>query len=165
MSIQSPDIKPEKEQLKNLTQFGLENLNGWLKNGIDREAVDFCEKFGYCLSQFIEKYDKKGKPVVKSLTSSQIRKVYGEVKRIEMRIGDDIQNYHKHRSEYLLLKPKMAYSAKRDKTFPAECLNQIIQCCVNVVDNSMDKSENHNSFENFCKFFEAIIAYHRAYEK
>ncbi|MDO9548115.1 MAG: type III-A CRISPR-associated protein Csm2 [Candidatus Marinimicrobia bacterium] len=165
MSIKPPAIKPEKQQLTELTDSGVKSLPYWLKNGIDKSTVDFCEKFGYCLAQFIEKYNHKGEPIIKTLSSSQIRKVYGEDKRIEMRVGENDQNLDNYRSDLLLLKPKMAYSAKRDKTFPAECLYQIIKCSIDTIDGIENDEEKRKCFDNFCDLFEAIIAYHRAYEK
>ena len=163
MSIQAPDIKPEKKQLEEQTKYGLGQLENWLKNGINKESVDFCEKFGFCLSRFTS-YNRKGEPKVKSLSSNQIRKVYGEIKRIEMKLGESMDNWSKYRSEFLLLKPKMAYSAKRDKTFPAECLYKILSASINIIDTIEDEKKRRQGFKNFCALFEAIIAYHRAFE-
>lgn len=164
MSIQKPDIKPEKTQLVELTDYGSGQLNQWLKNGIDKKAVDFCEKFGFCLAQFTVGYRKNGEPIIKSLSSNQIRKVYGEIKLIENKLGENYRKWDLLRSRFLLLKPKMAYSAKRDKTFPAECLHKILSISIDAIDDINDEEERQNSFNNFCALFEAIIAYHKAYE-
>lgn len=83
------------------------------------------------------------------LTKSQIRNVFGSVKRMEM------QGFQE--KEFLLLKPKLAYAAKRPgaKKGTRE-LEEVLSAAIEVVGS--DKSK----FENFCDFFEAILAYHRA---
>jgi len=73
------------------------------------------------------------------------------------------EGWKKVESKVFLIKPKMAYSAKRDKTFPAECLYEIVKASINVIETE-DIILQIQCFQNFAKLFEAIIAYHRAFE-
>ncbi len=85
------------------------------------------------------------------LTTSQIRNIFGSIKKIEMK------GFHGQESEFLLLKPKLAYTASRSgaKKGTKE-LKNVLTIAVNAVEDDEKK------FENFCNFFEAILAYHRA---
>jgi len=165
MSIQKPNIAPEEVQLRELTKFGTDNLNNWLKGGINKQSIDFSEKFGFCLARYTVGYNRNNnKPIIKGLSTNQIRKVFGEIKRIEMKLSNKSEEWSNLQSDFLLIKPKMAYSAKRDKTFPAECLYEIVAKSIDIIDKT-NEEKKIESFNNFSKLFEAIIAYHRAYEE
>jgi len=83
------------------------------------------------------------------LTTSQIRNIFGDVKKMEMKGFRE--------KEFLLLKPKLAYAASRPgaKKGTRE-LKNVLTMAVNAV------GDDEKKFENFCNFFEAILAYHRA---
>jgi len=83
-----------------------------------------------------------------NLTTSQIRNVYGMVKRMEMR------EFNPH--EFVLLKPKLAYAAKRARAKGAEELKEVLSWAIDEVGTDPDK------FQRFVDFFEAILAYHVA---
>jgi len=83
------------------------------------------------------------------LTTSQIRNVFGSVKKMEMRGFKE--------NELLLLKPKLAYAANRPGAKKGtRDLRSVLSTAIDAVGNS------NKYFENFCNFFEAILAYHRA---
>lgn len=82
------------------------------------------------------------------LTTSQIRNIYGTVKQMEMR-GFDA-------SEFILLKPKLAYAAARADTNGARELKDVLTWAIDEVSNDETK------FARFVDFFEAILAYHKA---
>jgi len=83
------------------------------------------------------------------LTTSQIRNVFGSVKKMEMRGFKE--------QELLLLKPKLAYAASRPGAKQGtKDLRKILSAAIDFVADSQER------FENFCNFFEAILAYHRA---
>ena len=85
----------------------------------------------------------------KGLTTSQIRNVFGSVKKMEMRGFKE--------QELLLLKPKLAYAANRSGAKQGtKDLRKILSTAIDFVEDSQEH------FENFCNFFEAILAYHRA---
>ena len=86
------------------------------------------------------------------LTTSQIRNVFGAVKKMEMKGFQD--------KEFLLLKPKLAYAASRPGARRGtEELRDVLALAIEAVGSDEEK------FENFCDFFEAILAYHREAKK
>ena len=90
-----------------------------------------------------------GEQLAQNLTTSQIRNIYGAVKKIQMKGELDT---HK----FLMLKPKLAYAAKRHGG-GVETLKEVLTQAIDLVGNDSTK------FNRFIDFFEAILAYHRAY--
>ena len=88
----------------------------------------------------------------KGLTTSQIRNVFGAVKRMEMEMDEGEFNTH----EFVLLKPKLAYAAARDNKPGARQLKDVLSWAIDEVGNDKTK------FVRFVNFFEAILAYHKA---
>lgn len=82
------------------------------------------------------------------LTTSQIRNVYGMVKKMEMR-GFDA-------NEFVLLKPKLAYAAARANKAGARELRDVLSWAIEAVGSDQTR------FARFVDFFEAILAYHKA---
>ncbi len=114
----------------------------WVKNGPTKELIDDMEKFGKQLK-------KDG------LTTSQIRQVFARLKAIEAKGYQEA-----NKIEFLMLKPYVAYAAGRHSSVKA--LKRIIDYGIDSV--VQDDSVNEQfKFKNFCKLFEAILAYHRAY--
>lgn len=109
----------------------------WFKNGADAEMVKYAETAGLDL--------KNG-----GLTNSKIRNIYGEVKRIQM------GTWEKNKASFFLLKPKVAYAYGRDKN------NKGMKIFKDIFDASVKYVNDDKSYDNFCNFMEAILAYHRA---
>ncbi len=82
------------------------------------------------------------------LTTSQIRNIYGMVKQMEIR-GFDA-------TEFVLLKPKLAYAAARANVQGAHELKDVLTWAIDEVGADATK------FARFVDFFEAILAYHQA---
>ena len=82
----------------------------------------------------------------RGLKTAQIRKVYGAVKKIQMSKF--------HRNELVMLKPKLAYAAARNKAVTD--LKDALTQAIDKVGNDEKK------FKNFVDFFEATLAYHKA---
>jgi CRISPR-associated protein Csm2 len=80
------------------------------------------------------------------MTTSQIRNIYSDVKQMS--------KFKKY--ELNLLRPKMAYAAKR---------NPQTKDLQEVLDLAIRKIDDDNKFERFKDFFEAIVAYHYKYGK
>ena len=81
------------------------------------------------------------------LKTSQIRKVYGAVKKIQM-------SEEFNRNELIMLKPKLAYAAAR---------NNAVTDLKDALTQAIDKvGNNPKRFKNFVDFFEATLAYHKA---
>lgn len=90
-----------------------------------------------------------GQYIAKHLSSSHIRNIYGEVKQMEM------TEFAFHR--FILLKPKLQYAAKRDGSAAARDLAALLTAAIDAV------GDNEDHFKRFADFFEAILAYHKAY--
>lgn len=86
------------------------------------------------------------------MSNSQIRNVYGEIKRIQM-----IGNFEKSKVYFYLLKPKMAYAYGRSNNNPG------MRVFKEVFDMASDQVTDEKTFQNFCNVMEAILAYHRAF--
>lgn len=113
----------------------------WITKGITRQGVDLCEQVGRYLRN-------------QSFTSSQLRNIFGELRRIEAK-----QDFESAKVDFYLLRPKIAYAISRlgqDSQKEAGKLFQELfekgHICVN------DKSSLHN----FISMLEAVVAFHKA---
>lgn len=116
-------------------------------------TVKFAEKFG----NYLADKDDQAEP----LTTSQLRKFFGEVKRQQMTGYDP--------TEFVMLKPKLAYAVGRAKQNGRKGKHQKIEDFYLVMADAIDKVESSSdkpkAFKNFISVFEAIVAYHKAAEK
>ena len=99
----------------------------------------------------VKKAEQLGQQLVRErLTTSQIRNIYGAVKKMQMKGELDT---HK----LLMLKPKLAYAAKRHKEVKGvDTLKDVLIQAIDLVGSDSKK------FNRFVDFFEAILAYHKA---
>ena len=91
------------------------------------------------------------------LSTSQIRAIFGEVRRIE---GDWKINPQRANRSLILLKPKMAYRAKKEETKYNKSVRNLTQVLADAIDYVEGDDKN---FTRFVDFFEAILAYHKSY--
>ena len=104
-----------------------------------------------------------GKGLARQLSTNQIRNIFGAVRRIEMNWPEhpqsqaDEERARKARRELLLLKPKMAYQARRERGRGVQELTDVLSQAIDFVGDDRAK------FQHFVDFFEAILAYHKAY--
>ena len=120
---------------------------------VTNETVIFAKEFGAYLGKDEKKFDARfgrEKNSEKKLTTNQLRKFFGEVKRQQM-VG------YKE-TDFVLLKPKLAYAVGRADQ------NSKIKDFYYVMSNAIDLVSNEHQFKNFIKVFEAIVAYHKAQE-
>ena len=119
--------------------------NEWIAQKLDSACIAYAEKLGQYL-------------VENKFTTSQIRNVYGEIKRIQMK------GFQQNKTPFLLLLPKMAYSAKRakdkDRSEGASIFESVMKKAHMAVEP--DKDDSMRRFQNFCDFAEAVLAYHKA---
>ncbi len=113
----------------------------WIKNGFDNNTISFCENFGEYLAH--------------GMTTSQIRNFFGEVKRIQLK------GISKEKSAFYMLKPKLAYLAKRAEKKQTTKFKEVMDKAYEAVIS--DESQLEQSFKNYIDFLEAILAYHKAY--
>ena len=117
---------------------------------ITTKTVEFAKEFGSYLGTDV----KNGfKDEAAKLTTNQLRKFYGEVKRQQM------HGYSE--TDFVLLKPKLAYAVGRTNTNRKSKITDFYEIMSIAIDEV--KSEAH--FKNFIKIFEAIVAYHKAAEE
>ncbi len=130
----------------------------WVKEPITEDIVNWCESFGKYLAKNKtknEKDKKTGRITTvdirdSKMSTSQLRKFFGEVKRIEMQYNP---------SDVAMLNPLLAYAVGRDegktkiKDFQVE------------ISKAISEVKNEEDFKNFVQIFEAIVAYHKCYEK
>lgn len=136
------DNKPKIDAKEEAAKIFAKNkfLVSWIENGADEALPDYAEFIGKAMA------DNK-------LTSSKIRSVYGEIKRIQM--GE----FAKEKASFYLLRPKVAYAVGRDKE------NIGLQLFKLVFDKSAKCVKDKDTFLHFANFMEAVLAYHRAYVK
>ena len=124
-----------------------------IQNKVTDTTVQFAKDFG----DYLAEREDKAEP----LSTSQLRKFFGEVKRQQM-LG------YKE-TEFVMLKPKLAYAVGRAKqngskfkTYKIEDFYDVLADAIDKVQSSADKQK---AFKNFITAFEAIVAYHKAAEK
>ena len=133
----------------------MEELKKWVQEGINRDTIKWAETFATNLAKPDKIKDQKGyDKTINAMTTSQLRKFFGEIKRIQA-IGFDNQEA---KDDILMLKPKLAYANGRDKN--ASKLNEFYKKMSIALDAIDTNNEKH--FINFVKIFEAIVAYHKA---
>ena len=109
-----------------------------------------------------------GKTVAKQyLSTNQIRNVYGTVRQIQLRWDT---NPGKSYREAVLLRPKIAYyaekekKASRKKTTGMETLQVILEPAIRLLSEAdLTDDQRKTRYNYFTDFFEAIVAYHRKY--
>ncbi|MBC2713383.1 MAG: type III-A CRISPR-associated protein Csm2 [Desulfosarcina sp.] len=115
----------------------------WMEKGPIPEILPQLEEFGNQI--------KNG-----GLTTSQIRQVFSKMKAIEAK------GFEGQRAAFLMIKPLMAYAAARhQKAKGLQSLKTKASWGIDAV-FAGGEAEEAGRFKNFCKFFEAILAYHRA---
>jgi CRISPR type III-A-associated protein Csm2 len=149
----------------------------WVTDGIDESAIAWAEKFGHYLADPIKRdktgqpiqawrngrpaTDNKGEPIYEKatfLTTSQLRRFFGEVRRIQndLRLQKDdnlnVPDIH-------LLKPRLAYQVGREKDKQAKIKDFYQQMSI-----AIDAVKSKSSFFNFIRLLEAIVAYHKELE-
>lgn len=100
--------------------------------------VKYADEVGDCLANQIR------------LKTSQIRKFLDAVNRIKAKSQD--KEKCDYRTEVVLLKPAIAYAAGRHTE---------VKHLMAVLEPCMSKVSNANDFQQFSRFVEAIVAYHR----
>ncbi len=98
-----------------------------------------------------------------NLTTSQIRALFGEVRQIQGQWKIDPENRRKALRRLHLLKPKMAYRARKERGRAVQELVDVLDPALDAVLVEKDAGRQDACFERFVEFFEAILAYHKSY--
>ena len=122
----------------------------------------------------VELTNDYGKLLAKArLATSQIRSIFGSVRQMESRWYDDKQRNQGIR-DLLMLKPKLAYQEVRHKPQRREDANAVgmlramLEPAIDAViepgtDHTAEDGDNQKRFRRFMEYFEALLAYHKAY--
>jgi len=108
--------------------------------------------------------EQVGKALADSkLTTSQIRALFGEVRQIQAQWSIGGESRQKAKRRFVLLKPKMAYRARKERNKAVEDLVNVLNPALDEVLREKDDAKQEANFGRFVEFFEAILAYHKAY--
>lgn len=118
----------------------------WIQSEITDEAVEWTKSFGKYLTEVGDD--------LKPLTTSQIRKFFGELKRIQ---ADPL----KYKEEIPLLKAKLAYAVGRDikngrQQTKIKKLYEELELGINSIRNN-----NVKDLSRFIKMVESTVAFHK----
>lgn len=108
---------------------------------IDNSTVDWANKFGQLLAQ--------PEPKVSALTTSQIRKFFGEVKRIQ-------SDFKKHKNDVPLLRAKLAYAVGRQKG-----QGKIVEFHKQFDQGLAAVDGKEENFVRLVKLLESTVAFHK----
>jgi CRISPR-associated protein Csm2 len=97
------------------------------------------------------------------LTTSQIRALFGEVRQIQAQWNMGEESRQKARRRLVLLKPKMAYRARKERGKAVQDLVDALRPALDEVISEKNAAKQDEHFRHFVEFFEAILAYHKAY--
>ena len=169
-----------------MANYQIDNLKPvWVTGGIkDKEPVDWANRFGDYLGDKnlwnehkkpIQDKDRDGKlktdrftnePVYtkSQLTTTKLRNFFGEIKRIQIRLGFN-DGFETEKTNILMLKPKLAYAVGRENdTNNKEKVKMFYeQLSIGLDAITYDNAEvGKEQFNNFVKLMEAVVAYHKA---
>lgn len=127
---------------ENIVKKIIHRLDGF-KNGLQeyniRQLVEDAEEFGPYLRK-------------QRLETNQIRKFLDAINRLKADLAET-GDFSKIETEVILLKPKLAYAAARQRA--AKPLSEVMSKAINIVHNKDD-------FGRLVQLIESIIAYHKA---
>jgi len=100
----------------------------------------------------VEEAERIGHELAQNLNTSQIRNVFGEVRRLQMRFDPN---------RLRMLKPKLAYMGARAGP-GGRRLQDVLTAAVDAIfSGNPDQTEVESRFKRTVDFFEAILAYHK----
>ncbi len=130
--------------------------SNWIIVGADADMIKFAEEAGRALADYdyVASNPQKNRARDKyKLTTSQIRNVYSEIKRIQAR------SYDKEKNSFFLLKPKVAYATARATSSKGYGMDMF----KGIFDQAFQYVKDSETYDNFCNLMEAVLAYHRFY--
>lgn len=152
----------KKHSLATCEKLQKDRVEQWINNGPDPESILEVEIFGKYIARDLKrvKVPYKKRPIDESVSTSQIRQVFTKLKTIEAKGGIGTPT---EKTQFLMLKPLVAYaSGKHDKTGLKQ-LKKRLDWAIDEVMKADNEDEQQTRFKHFCRLFEAILAYHRAY--
>jgi len=116
----------------------------WITGGLTSEAIKYTENFGKYLRD-------------KWLSSSQLRNVFGEMKQIQSKMKTNRDGLY---TRYLLLYPKLAYAAGRQRSEALSTFKEVFEKAYRTI---KDENDFEKYYQNLVDFVESTLAFHRSY--
>lgn len=139
-----------REENKSLVKKHEDDIKKWIKDGIDSATVDFCNEFG--------------EEIAHSMSASQIRNVFGEMRRIDIKLSTQSStSFEKQKPSFIMLKPRLAYAVKRHNNKGIREFNELFVTGFDTVLKENDSKEEEKRFKNFMLLLEGVLAYHKFY--
>lgn len=143
--------------------YTVNSLNpNWIQNekGLARDSIKWAQEFGEFLAQADRDRDNRQK----ELSTSQIRRFFGLIKRLQAKGYTD-----ETRTDLIMLTPQLAYAVGRDKKKTKQGLKDgsKIHYFYKEITKAIDAVEadtielEQKYFKNLVNLVEAIVAYHR----
>lgn len=144
---------PDKERVSGLEQKLRKNLRELADEIITDENSETLVSTSEALGLLLK---------VKGVSSSQLRNIFGYVKRLEADVKGNTEDKLPQKTilKLRLLSPKMAYVIGRAQNYSVrtlEILKSFFDECIEKIGDSKEK------FEKFINVFEAILSYHKYY--
>ncbi|MBS1744805.1 MAG: type III-A CRISPR-associated protein Csm2 [Bacteroidetes bacterium] len=146
---QSPSYKADRNYHQEELIGGKSNaqwandIKKWVTDGINKETIIYAEAMGKKLKD-------------DGLTTSQIRNVFGEMRKIQL------NGFEEEMSSFLLLRPKLAYAAKRQNAKGMDAFYELFCTAYDAI-NTEDKKNSPKQFDQLLQVMEAVLAYHKYY--
>jgi CRISPR-associated protein Csm2 len=121
------------------TYNGISFDKKWITDGITEQTIKWAEGLGKHLTVRDE---------LKPMTTSQLRRFFGEVKRIE-------NDFDRNKEDIHMLLPMLAYAVGRKNDTKIKDFETEMKAAILAVNNSKD------NYTRFVKIFESIVAYHK----
>ena len=116
--------------------------------------IDAVKKWGYYLAET--------GPELGQLSSSQLRKFFGAVKKIQA-------DYENQKGEIVLLEPKLAYAVGRDfdkqKQRQKTKIKEFYELLRGLIPKIGSDATSKKRFKHFVDVFESIVAFHKEKEE
>ncbi|MBO7190224.1 MAG: type III-A CRISPR-associated protein Csm2 [Alistipes sp.] len=126
----------------NVTEINRRFNPNWITTAIDEDCITLCEDLAKSM-------------INSKISSSFLRNIFGELRRIEA------GGFEKHRAEFVLLRPKLAYTCGRASSRNNKA-DDDLQALQELYKKSAQLVTDAKGFKNVVNIMEAIIAFHKA---
>lgn len=123
-------------------------ITNQINNGVDDDAITQAKALGHHLAEGSER---------EKLTSTQIMKFLGKLKRIKIAIAGKTDGFNIEKQTIKLLEPQLAYAVGKKKGSKIKELYKQIQPAFSIINNE-------KQFKNFVNLMEAVVAFHKEKE-
>lgn len=115
----------------------------WITTGVNDACMELCEELAKDM-------------VDKRVSSSFLRNIFGELRRLEA------GNFENHLSEFVMLRPKMAYACGRAIERNPKS-KDVLEALLEFYKKMAKEVKTTAHFKNLVSVMEAIVAFHKAF--